>query len=208
MVAISLVSFLTLFYRQRVVGMSFWLPMAATSGGCAFLGLLLMPESRRRLRSDFSSSLGLKTGLGLLSAGVLYGVFLAGNLIARRLWPDAGGHIDRVYTVAGGTDPRIILLWIALVIGPAEEILWRGVIQDSTGRSLGRWTGLAVSALLYALAHATSGNPMLVLAAGVCGLFWGLCYLWKQSIVLNVVSHVAWDLAVFLWIPFATGPGS
>jgi len=42
-----------------------------------------------------------------------------------------------------------------------------------------------------------------VLAAAVCGAFWALTY-WKfRSITLNIISHVAWDLAVFLLFPFS-----
>jgi hypothetical protein len=203
-VALSVFSFLTLFHAYRVTGMSFWIPMAMTSGACAVLGLLLSPESRRRIREDLRSGMTGKVLLGLLSAAILYLVFWIGNGAVRFLLPVTGEGIDRVYTVADGTPRIVIFAWIALVIGPAEEILWRGVIQAASARNWSRWTGFGLAALLYAAVHVTSGNPMLVVAAAVCGIFWGLLYLWKQSIVLNTVSHVVWDLSVFLWFPFAT----
>lgn len=200
--ALASAAFLGLFHAHRVTGMSFWLPMAATSGVCAGAGLWLFPEARRRIREDFRSARAGKIGLGFLSAALLYLVFWLGNLGLRWLLPGAGEGIDRVYTVAGGTPRLIILAWIACVIGPAEELLWRGVLQEEAGRFRGRWTAFAGAALLYAGVHVTSGNPVLVLAAAVCGVFWGLLYLWKRSMVLNIVSHVVWDLSVFLWIPF------
>jgi hypothetical protein len=43
---------------------------------------------------------------------------------------------------------------------------------------------------------------MLVAAAGVCGIFWGWLYLAFRSPILNVVSHTAWDLLVFVVLPF------
>ena len=42
---------------------------------------------------------------------------------------------------------------------------------------------------------------MLVLAAGVCGLFWGFLYLRTGSLLINLVSHTAWDIAIFLLFP-------
>jgi membrane protease YdiL (CAAX protease family) len=203
--ALSVFSFLALFHTHRVTGMSFWLPMAATSGGCALIGLFLFPESRRHIREDQCSALAGKLFWGILSAALLYLVFWIGNRGIRFLLPVAGEGVDRVSPVAGGAPRFVILAWIALVIGPAEEILWRGVLQEAGARVWGRWVGLALAGFLYAAVHVTSGNPVLVLAAAVCGTFWGLLYLWKRSMVLNIVSHVVWDLSVFLWFPFTAG---
>ena len=44
---------------------------------------------------------------------------------------------------------------------------------------------------------------MLVLAAMVCGIFWGLLYLRFESPLINMVSHTVWDIAVFIVFPFA-----
>jgi hypothetical protein len=43
---------------------------------------------------------------------------------------------------------------------------------------------------------------MLILAAAVCGVFWGWLYLRFRSPLLNVVSHAVWDLLVFVILPF------
>ncbi len=56
--------------------------------------------------------------------------------------------------------------------------------------------------MLYTAVHLASGNIMLVLAAAVCGVFWGWLYLRYRSPVLNIVSHTLWDLAVFVVFPF------
>lgn len=42
---------------------------------------------------------------------------------------------------------------------------------------------------------------MLILAAGLCGLFWGFLYVQNGSILLNIVSHTVWDVAIFLLFP-------
>jgi membrane protease YdiL (CAAX protease family) len=42
---------------------------------------------------------------------------------------------------------------------------------------------------------------MLVLAAGVCGVFWGLLYSAFKSIAVNAVSHALWALTIFILRP-------
>jgi len=42
-----------------------------------------------------------------------------------------------------------------------------------------------------------------VLAAALCGVFWGYLYLRLRSVWLNVISHLVWDLAVFMFFPFS-----
>lgn len=61
--------------------------------------------------------------------------------------------------------------------------------------------GFLVATGIYTGVHLAGGNPILVLAAGVCGLFWGWLYLRYRSLLLNVTSHTAWDVAVFLLFP-------
>jgi len=51
------------------------------------------------------------------------------------------------------------------------------------------------------MVHLTTGNPLLIGAALVAGLFWGGLYLWQGSILTIVVSHTLWDILVFLIFP-------
>jgi membrane protease YdiL (CAAX protease family) len=88
-----------------------------------------------------------------------------------------------------------------LVIGPGEEVFWRGFLQKRAQSVLGVTAGwLAVSAL-YAAVHIGSGNLLLVLAAAAGGLFWGYLYFRYGSILVNTVSHTLWDVAIFLLRP-------
>jgi hypothetical protein len=91
---------------------------------------------------------------------------------------------------------------MVLVIGPGEEVFWRGYLQRHLQDRWGNVPGFLAATALYALVHAGSGNPMLVLAAAVCGLFWGYLYLRSKSILLVLISHTIWDVAVFILFPF------
>ena len=90
---------------------------------------------------------------------------------------------------------------MTLLIGPGEELFWRGFLQRRLQSHQGPFKGYLLATAVYALMHVGSGNLMLVLAAGICGLFWGYLYLRTGSIIINVVSHTAWDIAIFLFLP-------
>jgi membrane protease YdiL (CAAX protease family) len=89
-----------------------------------------------------------------------------------------------------------------LIIGPGEELFWRGFLQRNMSLQFGRILGFILTTVVYAGVHVASGNIMLVLAALVCGIFWGWLYLRYQSMIINVVSHTLWDISVFMLFPF------
>ena len=88
-----------------------------------------------------------------------------------------------------------------LVIGPGEELIWRGFFQRRLFIIYGGLTGYIGASLVYAAVHVFTGNTMLVLAALTSGLFWGLIY-WRTGSVLAVCfSHALWDILVFIMFP-------
>jgi hypothetical protein len=62
--------------------------------------------------------------------------------------------------------------------------------------------GFIFATVLYTVVHIATGNMVLVLAALICGLFWGWLYMRYQSMLINVISHTVWDIGVFLLLPF------
>jgi len=152
--------------------------------------------------SDLKGRPAWKAGAGILGALLLFGIFYALNLLSRRVLPFAGVEIGRVYGFKSGAAPLRIVLLMVFLIGPGEEIFWRGYLQRSWQARFGLIPGWLLSTALYMLVHTGSGNVMLVLAAGVCGLFWGFLYLRYRSILLVAVSHTLWDILVFIVFPF------
>jgi uncharacterized protein len=139
--------------------------------------------------------------LGAAASGCLYAVFAAGRVAAGYVLPSAGSQIDAVYAVRTQAPPWVIALLLVCVIAPGEEIFWRGLVQWGLVRRLGPTRGWVAAALTYGLVHAASANVMLVIAATVAGAFWGWLYLRLGRIAPVVVSHIFWDLAVFLIAP-------
>ena len=66
---------------------------------------------------------------------------------------------------------------------------------------LGRWRAAAVAAMAYAGVHLVTRNFTLLGAAGVAGAHW--CALYAAGVPLGalVVSHVTWDVWIFLVQP-------
>ena len=91
---------------------------------------------------------------------------------------------------------------IILFIGPGEELFWRGFIQGNLTRLLGNRMGLVLAVMYYSIIHIATGNVVLIVAALTGGLFWGWLYLRYKSMLINIVSHLVWDVMVFLIFPF------
>ena len=155
------------------------------------------------LREDVRTRPFRKIALGALSAAALYGVFYFGNALVLRILPEGEKGIGAVYGLKFGIPPMRVGLLLLLVIGPGEELFWRGYLQRTWQNKLGGPSALPLAVAVYTAVHIASGNPVLVLAAAVCGLFWGVLYQRSGSVLLVAVSHALWDLAVFLLFPFA-----
>ncbi len=193
--------FIPLFALRGIGVFDFWWWMAANAAVLLTLTAVCDPVWRREIAMDLRECLLQKIGLGVLSAAVLYGVFFAGNIAARTMFSSGAQGIDAIYGFKQGASVARISLLIVLLIGPGEELFWRGFVQRRLAAHRGRWVGMVVACALYTLMHLGSLNPMLILAAVVCGAVWGLLYLRFRSLALNVVSHVLWDAAVFLIFP-------
>ncbi len=88
-----------------------------------------------------------------------------------------------------------------LPVVAGEELVWRGAVQTELVRRSGRWRGVVLAALAYALAHAPLGSPLLVAAALLCGLTWGTLRVVTGSLVPSLLAHLVWDILVFLSVP-------
>jgi membrane protease YdiL (CAAX protease family) len=83
------------------------------------------------------------------------------------------------------------MVFVALV----EEILFRGVLFRIPERSLGSWAALALSALIFALAHLPNEGvtPLAVANTAVAGLMFAAAYLATRRLWLAIGAHFAWN---------------
>lgn len=177
--------------------LNFWLLMSLTQAALIALSLGLGGnpfEHRRPTAGDWA--------LGVGSAVLLYGVFALGNLLSRRILPGADLQIGAIYAIRTGTPVELVALLLLLVIGPGEEIFWRGWVQRHLEARWGENGALAATVLLYTGIHVVTGNPMLILAAFTAGLVWALMYRLFHRLWPNLVSHALWDMAAMALFPF------
>ncbi|MGZ5555823.1 MAG: CPBP family intramembrane glutamic endopeptidase [Candidatus Aminicenantales bacterium] len=200
--ALAAILFIALFRLRRLGPLDFWAWLALNIIIVVALAFLIDSSYTQRIRQDLSSGVLRKAALGVVSAAALYALFAVGRIVALRIFPFAGAGIDNVYALRAGMPVLRVALLIGLVIGPGEELFWRGFFQERTGATTSRSYGFALTALLYTAVHLASGNMMLVLAAAVCGVFWGWLYSRFRSPVLNIISHTLWNLLVFVIFPF------
>ena len=139
--------------------------------------------------------------LGAASAAVLYGTFKLGDRFARRFVPGGDDQIRDIYSLRELAPREETATRLVAIIGPAEELFWRGLVQEALMRRYGRWTGAAIAAAAYSAVHVTTGNFTLMGAAGVAGAHW--CVLYAAGVPMGalIVSHCAWDVWIFLIQP-------
>jgi membrane protease YdiL (CAAX protease family) len=173
----------------------FWQRMTWTGLG---LGSLALATSRPARDTRIG---GREVALGLASAATLYATFRIGDRFARRFVPGGDAQIRDIYTLRTIRPRPEIAARLATIIGPAEELFWRGLVQESLMTRYGRWRGAALAAAAYGGVHVVTGNFTLFGAAGIAGTHW--CTLYAAGVPLGalVVSHVTWDVWIFLVQP-------
>jgi hypothetical protein len=195
--------FFLLFSGHFLSLLDFWSLFA--SGLMVFLmaALWLDPLFSKLISGDFREKTVQRIFLGVGSGLLLYGVCFIGNFLLRRVFPEAVEDLVSIYNLRVGSSTLRIGIFLALIIGPGEELLWRGFLQRYWSGKLGKWLGFLATSFLYSLVYLSTRNPVLVLAAMVCGLWWGYQYLKFNSLLANIISHLLWALLVFIILPFA-----
>ncbi|NWF57232.1 MAG: CPBP family intramembrane metalloprotease [Syntrophaceae bacterium] len=139
--------------------------------------------------------------LGLFSAALLYSIFFMGHQLAPYILPGAKTQVGGIYSLGEGTSKVFIFLLLFFITGPGEEIFWRGFFQENLMKKWGNLQGFTAATLIYAGVHVFSHNLMLILAALVAGTFWGLLYLWKRDLLVQITSHSLWSAVIFAVAP-------
>ncbi|MBR3075865.1 MAG: CPBP family intramembrane metalloprotease [Bacteroidales bacterium] len=182
----------------------FWICMSASAVILTTLAMAFTADRRELLRAE-KPLLQLLGGVALAFA--LWGIFWVGDYLSSRWFDFARPGVDAVYSMKDGSPAGLIAALLLCLIGPAEELFWRGFVQQSFGSLLagsrcGRFLAFVFTAVIYALVHIWSFNFMLIMAALVAGAVWGFIYwLCPKALPALVVSHALWDALVFIWLP-------
>ena len=195
-ILLAFVFWFVMFFPHLGLNFNFWLVMTCASLSLTALALLF--GGKPAVHASWGE---LLMGAGI--AVVLWFVFWTGDKLSQLLFDFARPQVDLIYGMKDGTSPSLIALLLLFIIGPGEELFWRGYVQR---RLAERWSpniGFLLATAAYTLIHVSSLNFMLTMAALVCGILWGgLFRLFPRHFTAIVVSHALWDAAAFVWFPF------
>lgn len=185
---------------------NFWITMAVAGVSLTTMALLFSPEVRTGVRTLFRRyTLRALLGqllLGVALAALMWGIFWVGDKLSTLWFSFARPQVDSIYAMKHGLPPAVIALLLLFVIGPAEELFWRGYVQRTLAAHVGVDGAFVLTAAVYTLVHVWSMNFMLIMAALVAGGVWGLLYRLRPSLLpALIVSHAIWDACVFVVFP-------
>ena len=195
--AVALLLWTLMFCPLTAPRFDFWEMMAGSALLLLSLATLFAPAWWERLKFNLQNIL-----FGGVVAVALWCVFWLGDKIASWMFDFARPQVDLIYGIKEGESPWVLSLLLLLLIGPAEELFWRGYVQERMGKKWGLTRGYLIATACYTLVHVPSCNFMLVMASMVCGLAWGFLYRYFPDRFTGIViSHALWDAAVFVWLP-------
>ena len=176
---------------------NFWWMMTGSASTLALLASIFNPGWWKKVSVSPSNII-----LGIGIAIALWGIFWIGDKLAQLLFHFARPQVDQIYGMKDGESVWLLTTLMLFLIGPAEEIFWRGYIQQQLSMRWNPNIGFIITTAIYALVHASSFNFMLTMAALVAGVVWGLLYrLYPEKLEAIIISHALWDVAVFIWFP-------
>jgi len=172
--------------------------IAGTAAVLALVGASLAgPEARARWRARPVRGLLQGTGVAALLVAASLGGWSARGLVPFDITSEVAG----LYTVLRRPPGPVVGFPLMVITIIAEEILFRGVLQDALRARVGPTAAVALAAVVYALANLGSGTWLLPLLAIVLGGLWGLLAERSGGLWLPLTCHVLWDAALFVFLP-------
>jgi uncharacterized protein len=135
---------------------------------------------------------------GEIAIGVGMGLcFTIGSFILYRVWggyrESADAYLDLVIKPLAWFD----LLWLGLLPGMSEELLFRGVMLPSFGYD---YFGAIVAAICFGVLHINGRKQWSYgIWAAAIGLSLGLSLLWTNNLLVPIIAHITTNLLSGLW---------
>jgi uncharacterized protein len=162
--------------------------------------LVLLIVARLWLLLDTSITLlPLAWSLSTLITGLGLGLSISlASSIVYRLWPayrrSADFYLELVIHPLALPD----LIWLGLLPGMSEELLFRGVMLPAIGLT---WFGLGISSLCFGVLHFSgSQHWSYVVWATVIGLVLGFSAVTTGNLLVPILAHITTNLlSSYIW---------
>jgi membrane protease YdiL (CAAX protease family) len=141
---------------------------------------------RRSLRGEVSRGLALVPLVFLAVTGIVLGV--------RAVAPWLHGVEQNPYEryLASPVHAGIFAIVVVLAGGFREELQRAFILHRFAQRLGGAHVGLVLFSILFGALHLRQGADVAI-AIGLLGLFWGILYIRRRSVVVAMVNHSAFD---------------
>jgi hypothetical protein len=165
--------------------------------GITAILLLMVAKIWQNLGAVELLSVQFNTQALIWSLGLAVGITITSGLVYR-LWPayrrSADIYLELVIKPLMWAD----LIWLGLLPGLSEELLFRGVMLPALGLNL---TAVIISSALFGVLHLSgAGQWPYVVWATIVGFALGYCALVTGNLVVPVVAHIITNLvSSFLW---------
>lgn len=179
----------------------------------ALLFLVVIGEDRTFVDFDRPTSSDIRIVVGLTIALVLL------NLGVHWLFARAGFETTSQFSAPPGVDAMVVLAGLSLIfiliVGPSEELFFRGVVQRYLAGSLTRRGAYAWTSVLFAGFHlpgvtgAGGGLPQYALVGGVLLVVsWALGWVYDRTrnILVPALVHGLYNTLVFASLVFGVMP--
>lgn len=155
----------------------------------AVTAVLLLVASRVWMQLSHVMLLDVRWTWDAIGQGMLLGLSISAmSSVVYRVWEayrlSADYYLDLVLK------PLLLpdLIWLGLLPGLSEELLFRGIILPEFGLN---WQGLAVSSLAFGVLHLSSLKQWAyVVWAAIIGALLGLSAILTGNLLVPIVAHV------------------
>lgn len=181
-------------------------PIYLLASAVQFLGFILAVGFYAYYREDFSLfrwGIPSLRGVGLIIGGFVLLYLLNIGAGALSMVFDLETATNQVVE-RGQANPEIFLYMIpitVLLVAPAEELLFRGVVQGWFRRAFGVVPGVLIASGLFGAIHVFAllgdGALLYVVVAAMLGIVLGALYEYSQNMVVPIAVHGMYNALLF-----------
>jgi len=91
-----------------------------------------------------------------------------------------------------------VAIVMCVMVGIAEELLFRGLLQGSLERLMPRWEAVGLASIMFGLMHIGWMNPLEVLLAYAAGVAFGCLAVANDSLIAPITAHGVGNFLLYL----------